>query len=51
MLKLTYAHLLFCRFPIDVGSGLIEIVSPSASFYPDLDTVPLTFGDSRERVK
>lgn len=39
------------RFPIDVGSGLIEVVSPSASFYPDLDTVPLTFGDSRERVK
>ncbi|KAJ7376863.1 hypothetical protein OS493_032011 [Desmophyllum pertusum] len=39
------------RFPSDINSGLIEIVSPSASFYPDLDAVPLTFGDSRERVK
>lgn len=39
------------RFPSDVESGLVEIVSPSTSFYPDLEAVPLTFGDSRERVK
>lgn len=43
-------HLLF-RFLEDINSGLIEIVSPSESYYPDLDSVPLTFGDSRERVK
>lgn len=39
------------RFHSDVDSGLVEIVAPSASFYPDLDAVPLTFGDSRERVR
>ena len=42
---------LYFRFPSDVESGLVEIVSPSTSFYPDLEAVPLTFGDSRERVK
>ena len=43
--------LLYLRFPADVECGLVEIVSPSTSFYPDLEAVPLTFGDSRERVK
>lgn len=39
------------RFDLDIASGLVEIVAPSPSFYPDLDAVPLTFGDSRERVR
>lgn len=45
------AHDVKHRFPSDVDSGLVEIVSPSPNYYPDLDAVPLTFGDSRERVK
>lgn len=39
------------RFDSEIASGLVEIVAPSPSFYPDLDAVPLTFGDSRERVR
>ncbi|XP_031555790.1 alpha-1,3-mannosyl-glycoprotein 4-beta-N-acetylglucosaminyltransferase A-like [Actinia tenebrosa] len=39
------------RFPLEIGAGLIEIVAPPSTFYPDLNNVPLTFGDSRERVK
>lgn len=39
------------KFDSEIASGLVEIVAPSPSFYPDLDAVPLTFGDSRERVR
>ena len=49
--KLICGCPLVFRFSGDIHSGLIEIVSPSESYYPDLDSVPLTFGDSRERVK
>ncbi|XP_048589545.1 alpha-1,3-mannosyl-glycoprotein 4-beta-N-acetylglucosaminyltransferase B isoform X2 [Nematostella vectensis] len=39
------------RFPADIEAGSIEVVAPHASFYPDLDNLPLTFGDSKDRVK
>lgn len=39
------------RFPKDVESGLIEVVAPHKTFYPNLDNLPLTFGDSKDRVK
>lgn len=51
MLKLICVYFLFCRFFIDVGLGLIEIVLFLVSFYLDLDIVLLIFGDLRERVK
>ncbi|CAH2103268.1 unnamed protein product [Euphydryas editha] len=30
---------------------MIEIISPSAAYYPELDDLPLTLGDSMKRVK
>ncbi|XP_019621729.1 PREDICTED: alpha-1,3-mannosyl-glycoprotein 4-beta-N-acetylglucosaminyltransferase B-like isoform X2 [Branchiostoma belcheri] len=34
-----------------IESGLLEIISPPAGFYPDLDSLKETFGDPKERVK
>ncbi|XP_063046590.1 alpha-1,3-mannosyl-glycoprotein 4-beta-N-acetylglucosaminyltransferase B-like isoform X1 [Engraulis encrasicolus] len=39
------------NFPEDVRSGLLEVISPSASFYPDFSKLKSTFGDSPDRVK
>uniref|UniRef100_A0A8C7NSP1 Alpha-1,3-mannosyl-glycoprotein 4-beta-N-acetylglucosaminyltransferase A n=1 Tax=Oncorhynchus mykiss TaxID=8022 RepID=A0A8C7NSP1_ONCMY len=33
------------------SSGLLEVISPPASYYPDLKDLKETFGDSRERVR
>ncbi|XP_075990546.1 alpha-1,3-mannosyl-glycoprotein 4-beta-N-acetylglucosaminyltransferase A-like [Anticarsia gemmatalis] len=38
-------------FPKQVEQGLIEVLSPSPTYYPDLDRLPITLGDSRKRVK
>ncbi|KAM4807703.1 alpha-1,3-mannosyl-glycoprotein 4-beta-N-acetylglucosaminyltransferase-like protein MGAT4D [Rhinophrynus dorsalis] len=38
-------------FPHEIQSGVLEIISPPASFYPDLSNVSETFGDSKERVR
>uniref|UniRef100_UPI00398F1C51 alpha-1,3-mannosyl-glycoprotein 4-beta-N-acetylglucosaminyltransferase B-like n=1 Tax=Pristiophorus japonicus TaxID=55135 RepID=UPI00398F1C51 len=35
----------------EIQSGLLEIISPSANFYPDLSNLRETFGDSQSRVK
>uniref|UniRef100_A0A7M4FVW5 MGAT4 family member D n=1 Tax=Crocodylus porosus TaxID=8502 RepID=A0A7M4FVW5_CROPO len=32
-------------------SGVLEVISPPASYYPDLSTLKETFGDSKERVR
>lgn len=32
-------------------NGLIEVLSPSSSYYPDFDTLEKTLGDSMKRVK
>uniref|UniRef100_A0A665WW88 Alpha-1,3-mannosyl-glycoprotein 4-beta-N-acetylglucosaminyltransferase A n=1 Tax=Echeneis naucrates TaxID=173247 RepID=A0A665WW88_ECHNA len=32
-------------------SGLLEVISPPAAYYPDLTNLKETFGDSKERVK
>ncbi|XP_041987253.1 alpha-1,3-mannosyl-glycoprotein 4-beta-N-acetylglucosaminyltransferase A isoform X2 [Aricia agestis] len=45
------AHQIESMFPKQVASGLIEVMSPSASYYPDLDAIPLSLGDSQKRVK
>ncbi|KAF5297422.1 hypothetical protein FQR65_LT01353 [Abscondita terminalis] len=39
------------RFPAQIDSGLIEVIAPSPSYYPDLDKLRITLGDSRERVR
>ncbi|KAF5896251.1 alpha-1,3-mannosyl-glycoprotein 4-beta-N-acetylglucosaminyltransferase B-like, partial [Clarias magur] len=39
------------NFPDDVKSGLVEVISPSPYFYPNLSNLKETFGDSKERVK
>nr|CAH7748873.1 unnamed protein product [Callosobruchus chinensis] len=39
------------RFPAQVESGLIEVVSPSPSYYPNLEKLRITLGDSPERVR
>lgn len=44
-------ELLSCRFSTELSSGLLEVISPPAAYYPDLANLKETFGDSRERVK
>ncbi|XP_070552507.1 alpha-1,3-mannosyl-glycoprotein 4-beta-N-acetylglucosaminyltransferase B-like [Ptychodera flava] len=39
------------KFSIEVDAGLIEVISPPANYYPDLDNVKETFGDPKDRVK
>uniref|UniRef100_A0A6Q2YTS2 Alpha-1,3-mannosyl-glycoprotein 4-beta-N-acetylglucosaminyltransferase A n=1 Tax=Esox lucius TaxID=8010 RepID=A0A6Q2YTS2_ESOLU len=34
-----------------LSSGLLEVISPPSSYYPDLKDLKETFGDSRERVR
>nr|XP_025039700.1 alpha-1,3-mannosyl-glycoprotein 4-beta-N-acetylglucosaminyltransferase-like protein MGAT4D [Pelodiscus sinensis] len=38
-------------FPNEVQSGVLEVISPLASYYPDLSNLKETFGDSKERVR
>lgn len=39
------------RFPEHVESGLIDVIGPHPSFYPDLNNLKQTFGDAPERVR
>lgn len=39
------------NFSASIESGLLEVISPPAEFYPDMDNLKLTFGDTKERVK
>ncbi|XP_037833444.1 alpha-1,3-mannosyl-glycoprotein 4-beta-N-acetylglucosaminyltransferase B [Kryptolebias marmoratus] len=38
-------------FPAEIQSGLLEVVSPSAHFYPDFSRLRESFGDPKERVR
>ncbi|XP_061719246.1 alpha-1,3-mannosyl-glycoprotein 4-beta-N-acetylglucosaminyltransferase A-like [Cydia pomonella] len=38
-------------FPKEVESGLIEVISPSPSYYPDFDSIEPTLGDSSKRMR
>ncbi|XP_043928129.1 alpha-1,3-mannosyl-glycoprotein 4-beta-N-acetylglucosaminyltransferase A [Protopterus annectens] len=38
-------------FSVEINSGLLEVISPPASYYPDWSDLKETFGDSKERVK
>ena len=44
-------HVCHARFPEAVDSGIIEVIAPSPSFYPDMDSLKETFGDTLQRVK
>ena len=39
------------QFLEHIESGLIEIISPPASYYPDMNEIKATLGDSVERTK
>ncbi|XP_015998517.1 alpha-1,3-mannosyl-glycoprotein 4-beta-N-acetylglucosaminyltransferase A isoform X1 [Rousettus aegyptiacus] len=39
------------EFSKEISSGLVEIISPPESYYPDLTHLKETFGDSKERVR
>ncbi|NXC99883.1 MGT4B acetylglucosaminyltransferase, partial [Certhia familiaris] len=39
------------RFPREVQSGVLEVISPPASYYPDLSNLKKTLGDSEDRVR
>ncbi|KAM4803571.1 LOW QUALITY PROTEIN: alpha-1,3-mannosyl-glycoprotein 4-beta-N-acetylglucosaminyltransferase A-like [Urocitellus parryii] len=38
------------EFSKEISSGLVEVISPPESYYPDLTNLKETFGDSKERV-
>ncbi|XP_024599617.1 alpha-1,3-mannosyl-glycoprotein 4-beta-N-acetylglucosaminyltransferase A isoform X1 [Neophocaena asiaeorientalis asiaeorientalis] len=39
------------EFSKEISSGLVEIISPPESYYPDLTNLKETFGDSKERIR
>ncbi|XP_061482882.1 alpha-1,3-mannosyl-glycoprotein 4-beta-N-acetylglucosaminyltransferase A isoform X4 [Rhineura floridana] len=39
------------EFSKEISSGLVEVIAPPASYYPDLTNLKETFGDSKERVR
>lgn len=39
------------RFPKEIHSGLLEVISPSPHFYPDFSHLRESFGDPKERVR
>ncbi|XP_055653391.1 alpha-1,3-mannosyl-glycoprotein 4-beta-N-acetylglucosaminyltransferase-like protein MGAT4D isoform X5 [Falco peregrinus] len=38
-------------FPTEIQSGVLEVISPPASYYPDLSNLKKTLGDSEDRVR
>ena len=50
-----YVHEIYASikrdFTRELEDGLIEVISPPVNYYPDLDNLPQTFGDPKERVK
>uniref|UniRef100_A0A3Q0T929 Alpha-1,3-mannosyl-glycoprotein 4-beta-N-acetylglucosaminyltransferase A n=1 Tax=Amphilophus citrinellus TaxID=61819 RepID=A0A3Q0T929_AMPCI len=45
------SHSIVSLFSTELSSGLLEVISPPASYYPDLNNLKETFGDSKERVR
>ncbi|KAF1495881.1 Alpha-1,3-mannosyl-glycoprotein 4-beta-N-acetylglucosaminyltransferase B, partial [Eudyptula minor novaehollandiae] len=41
----------FHSFPKEIQSGVLEVISPPASYYPELSNLKKTFGDSEDRVR
>lgn len=40
----------YFRFPNECEAGVIDVISPSSSFYPDLSKLRDTLGDDHQRV-
>ncbi|KAL5013048.1 hypothetical protein ScPMuIL_011599 [Solemya velum] len=38
-------------FRQSISSGLLEVIAPPAGFYPDLDKLKISFGDTKDRVR
>ncbi|NXN07675.1 MGT4B acetylglucosaminyltransferase, partial [Indicator maculatus] len=51
--KAIWSFMRGCKilFPKEVQSGILEVISPPASYYPDLSNLKKTFGDSEDRVR
>lgn len=50
-MTLIFYYLLFIsRFPDECEVGLIEVISPSIYYYPDLSKLRDTLGDDHQRV-
>ncbi|NXM67296.1 MGT4B acetylglucosaminyltransferase, partial [Serilophus lunatus] len=50
--KVQYADRKIMRsFPREIQSGVLEVISPPASYYPDLSNLKKTLGDSEARVR
>ncbi|XP_065205041.1 alpha-1,3-mannosyl-glycoprotein 4-beta-N-acetylglucosaminyltransferase B-like [Planococcus citri] len=45
------ANEILSQFKEEIESGLIDIISPPSSFYPDFDKLPTTLSDPMERVR
>ncbi|KAJ0184018.1 hypothetical protein K1T71_000441 [Dendrolimus kikuchii] len=48
---LQTAHQIELELPRELKDGLIEVISAPAAYYPDLETVPRSLGDSAKRIK
>lgn len=52
---LDYVHSVIANlekeFSKEISSGLLEVISPPESYYPDLTNLKETFGDSKERIR
>ena len=40
-----------CSYRQPLADGLLEVIAPPASFYPNLNNLKETFGDPKVRVK
>ncbi|KFV05041.1 Alpha-1,3-mannosyl-glycoprotein 4-beta-N-acetylglucosaminyltransferase B, partial [Pterocles gutturalis] len=49
--KVHVAESVKTSFPKEIQSGVLEVISPPASYYPDLSNLKKTFGDSEDRVR
>lgn len=49
--RLSHILFSFYRFQNDLDSGLIDIISPPASFYPDFEKLSPTLSDPIDRVR
>ncbi|KAL0851870.1 hypothetical protein ABMA28_000166 [Loxostege sticticalis] len=39
------------EFPHEIETGLLQIISPSEAYYPNIETLPATFSDSAMRTR
>ncbi|NXK34786.1 MGT4B acetylglucosaminyltransferase, partial [Piprites chloris] len=49
--KVHVAESVKTSFPGEIQSGVLEVISPPASYYPDLSSLKKTLGDPEDRVR